>query len=279
MLSTGRRTAAGLTALIAALLSSPLLAAPEAVLWERWAEHDPNSAQTVDHGAWQAFLDRHLVADGDLIRVRYGAVSQGQTAILQRYLDRMSAVAVSGLSRPVQKAYWLNLYNALTVDLVVDAYPVDSIKDIMSGLFDSGPWDETVITVEGVELSLDDIEHRILRPIWQDPLIHYGVNCASIGCPNLDPIAYTGGRVDAMLEANARAYVNSARGVIAVDGYEAVVSSIYVWFQDDFGGDAGVLAHLRRFAGDDLKARLESVTDIGGHRYDWSLNDAGADRS
>ena len=118
------------------------------------------------------------------------------------------------LNQSEQFAYWVNLYNAKTVDLVVAHYPVRSIRDIgISGLLATGPWGKKVVRVEGVDLSLDDVEHKILRPLWRDPRIHYAVNCASAGrCPNLARSAYTGASLEAMLKVAARDYVNSPRG-------------------------------------------------------------------
>jgi len=155
---------------------------------------------------------------------------------------------VSKLNRPEQQAYWINLYNALTVQVVLDHYPVETIRDIdiSPGLFSDGPWGKKLVTIEAEPVSLDDIEHRILRPIWRDPRIHYAVNCASVGCPDLLARAYRTDDMDQTLTANAVAYINSARGV-ALKGGEVSVSSIYDWFEADFGGnEAGVLKHLRQ---------------------------------
>ena len=154
-------------------------------------------------------------------------------------------------------------------------YPVDSIQDvdISPGLFSSGPWGAELIAVEDEVLTLDDIEHRILRPLWGDPRIHYAVNCASIGCPNLQGRAWRAATLDADLEAAATAYVNHDRGFTVDDG-DLVVSSIYDWFIADFGGnDEGVLRHLAQYASPDRQAILQSAKRISDHRYDWALND------
>jgi hypothetical protein len=162
------------------------------------------------------------------------------------------------------------------VRLVLDFYPVKSIQDIDlgSGLLSSGPWDKKLIRIDGELVSLNDIEHRILRPIWRDPRLHYVVNCASVGCPNLQRAAFTAARMDAMLDRAASAYVNSRRGVRLDDG-ELVVSKIYSWFQDDFGGsENAVLEHLKKYADNDLVTKLAHATSISGYEYDWGLNDA-----
>jgi hypothetical protein len=169
----------------------------------------------------------------------------------------------------------MDLYNEETVVLVLNHYPVASIRDIDGGLFRLGPWNEQVLTVEGRALSLNDIEDRILRPIWRDPLTHYGLNCASLGCPNLWPAAFTGANVATALASNARDYVNNPAHV-SVSGGALEVSTIYIWYQTDFGGDdAGVIAHLMIYAKPGLRAALAGVKGISGHQYDWRLNDAG----
>ena len=118
------------------------------------------------------------------------------------------------------------------------------------------------------------MEHRILRPIWKDPRVHYAVNCASIGCPNLQDRAYTSKNTEVLLEKGAREYINHPRGA-AFEGKKLVLSDIYDWFQEDFGGsDQGVLRHLRRYAAPDLAGKLESFSGRIDYQYDWSLNEA-----
>src|SRR5262249_29757114 len=181
------------------------------------------------------------------------------------------------LDRREQFAYWVNLYNAATLRIVLDHYPVKSIRDISLGgaLFQVGPWGAKVVTVKGERLSLDDIEHRILRPLWRDARVHYVVNCASIGCPDMPPAPLTGANAEAVLETAARGYINHPRGALTQNG-RLVVSSLYRWYREDFGGsDAGVLAHLRRYALPPLAAEFSRVSAIDRYEYDWSLNDAG----
>ncbi len=247
-------------------------AAPSAELWARWTAHDPESKIKVDHSGWAAFLARHVSPGADGInRVSYAKADRGG---LDAYVRSLEAVAVSALARPEQLAFWINLYNALTVGVVLDHFPVEGVRDIdiSPGLFSDGPWGAKLATVEGEAVSLDDIEHRILRPIWKDPRIHYAVNCASLGCPNLRPEPFSGENIDAMLESAARAYVNHPRGARFDEDGGLVVSSIYHWFAEDFGGEKGVIAHLKRFAAPGLLERLSGAHEIADHEYDWSLN-------
>lgn len=254
---------------------SPAPAAPAAELWPRWQAHDPAASASIDHRAWDGWLQRHVVAAADGInRVAYGRAGPAERRLLRAYIDALGAVAISAYSRAEQRAYWINLYNALTVDIVLEHYPVKSIRDISSGLFSSGPWKLKLVTVEGEKLSLDDIEHRILRPLWRDPRVHYAVNCAALGCPNLQPRAFTAANSETLLEQAARAFVNHPRGARVVDG-RLIVSSIYDWFEEDFGGnDAGVIAHLRQYAEPGLKHALTSIERVGDDAYDWQINAA-----
>jgi hypothetical protein len=231
----------------------------------------------VDHAPWRDFLRRHLVKASDSInRVDYAGVSVEEKSALQNYLDALQRLPVSRMTRAQQRAYWINLYNAGTVRLILEHYPVQSILDIdiSPGWFSNGPWDSKLYNIEGRPVSLNDIEHRILRPIWQDPRIHYALNCASLGCPNLLAEPFTAAEGEQLLDQAARAFVNHPRGV-HIDDTDLVVSSIYHWFKVDFGGsDQGVIDHLRRFAEAGLAARLGNIHKISGHQYDWSLNDS-----
>lgn len=260
---------------LAGFASFEALFAPSAELWERWTAHDARSQARIDHGDWTRLLRAYVKPDATgLNRFDYRAVAAADRKSLDGYVAGLAAVPVSRYRRAEQRAYWINLYNALTVRVVLAHFPVRSIRDIdiSPGLFADGPWERDLVTVEGEPVSLNDIEHRILRPIWRDPRVHYAVNCAAVGCPNLERRAFTAANAEAMLEAAARAYVNHPRGV-RVASETLTVSSIYVWFQEDFGGtDEGVIAHLRRYADAPLRKALRDRGEIDGHAYDWTLN-------
>jgi hypothetical protein len=206
----------------------------------------------------------------------YGRVAAGDRRKLDNYITRLAGLRIGTYRRSEQLAYWINLYNALTVQLILQHTPVESILDLnlSPGWLSFGPWGKKLLRIEGEEISLNDIEHRILRPIWRDNRIHYGVNCASIGCPNVAKSAYVGASVGAALTRAARAYINGDRGV-NFDSGDLYVSSIYKWFVADFGGDAaGVIAHLKKYASPGLAAKLGKANDISGYQYDWTLNQA-----
>lgn len=264
----------GVTA--ALMTGQPANAAPEASLWEKWTAHDATSRQTIDHSAWNDILSRYVVrtADGRNV-VRYADVTDTDRAALDAYLERLTATAVSTLNRREQKAFWINLYNAGTVRLVLQHYPVASIRDIGGGLFFRGPWRDKIMRVEDTDLSLDDIEHRIVRPIWRDPLVHYALNCAASSCPDLQARAFTADNCDNLLAQAARDFINHPRG-LRLDGDVLEISSIYKWYGSDFGAsEADLRRHLAKYAGPRAHAALTKASTIGYQPYDWSLNDAG----
>lgn len=260
------------------MISLSVLAAPKADLWDRWTRHDETSIDRIEHAVWDALLKRFIVVDEPirLHRFAYARVKPADRAVLDAYIDQLQSIAISRYRRTEQRAFWINLYNAATIQVILDHYPVESITriDISPGLFSNGPWGKKLLTVEGEAISLDDIEHRILRPIWKDPLIHYSVNCASVGCPNLALSAFTAENHTALVEENARAYINSPRGAVVEKG-KLRASSIYVWFKTDFGGtDRAVIKHLLKYAEPKLADQLKGVGKISKDDYDWSLNDA-----
>jgi hypothetical protein len=277
--------AAAIAPILSAALSRPGFTAPGARLWEKWVANDPSSQTVVGQEGWAEFLGRYLVQEPDGInRLRYGEVSTADREGLARHLDRASRVAVSRLNRTEQFAYWINLYNALTVKVVLEHYPVASIREVTLGTSlvprfitgGSGPWSAKLVQIEGEDIALDDIEHRILRPLMRDDRVHYAVNCASIGCPTLLPVPFAASRLAEMLDHGARLFVNHPRGVRR-DGDGLTVSSLYRWYQEDFGGDwAGVLAHLRQYAGPATQQLLAGIGTVANDAYDWRLNDAGS---
>jgi hypothetical protein len=235
----------------------------------------PQGQGRVDQSAFNRLLKNFVRPDGKgYNRVDYRSLKRAGQADLKQYLEVIVTQNPVDLSRSEAQAYWINLYNAITLDVVLDAYPVSSIKKIAlggGGFFSGGPWSKKLITVAGHELSLDDIENRVVRPLFTDPMSHYGLNCASYSCPNLAAIAYTGDNVKAQLAQNARTYVNHPRGLTVKDG-EITASKIYSWYADDFGGTARLKSHWKIFAAADLGARIEPA-EINGYAYDWSIND------
>ncbi|MEP0190024.1 MAG: DUF547 domain-containing protein [Erythrobacter sp.] len=228
------------------------------------------SEDAIDHSAWNALLQEYVVeGDAGVNLVKYNAMKKDASDELAAYIEAMQAVAIEDFGADEQFAFWVNLYNAATVDVILKNLPLDSIRDI--GLLGTGPWKDDAVTVAGRTLSLDNIEHDILRPEWKDVRIHYAVNCASIGCPNLATEAYTGARLEDMLEAASKAFVNHPRGFGGEPG-NVVASSIFDWYQDDWGTAQDVLKHARKYAEGPTAKLLDGADEIAGYDYDWNLN-------
>ncbi len=241
--------------------------------WDRWQAHDNSSMRRIDHGVWETFLLNYIRPGADGIhRVAYRRVKPADRKALDSYLTTLGGVTITGYRQDEQMAYWINLYNALTIDLILDHYPLASIRKLRGG--NQGPWDRKLITVEGMALSLNDIEKRILKPVWRDHRIQYALSCGAIGCPNLQPIPYSGASLDKQLSDVAMAYVNDKR-CITIDGDELRVSSLYRWNIEDFGGsDRGIIHHLLAYAEPDLAMALQKFDRIHGDGFDWRLNDS-----
>jgi Protein of unknown function, DUF547 len=247
-----------------------------------WAVTDPGdyfsqsnsgNKEKVDHQKFQDILNKYL-DNQDLSGINkfdYKSVSQADKNILKNYLKYLSNIEIIKLNKFEQLAYWINMYNALTIDVILDNYPVKTIKDIKSGIFTPGPWKLKLISVEKIELSLNDIEHKILRPIWKDKRIHYAVNCASIACPNLSKAVYSSEDINSMLNSAAEEYINHSRG-LSFSNNKLILSSIYNWYKEDFGTKKELLEHLADFAEEDLKQKILSWTGSLKYEYNWDLN-------
>jgi hypothetical protein len=260
---------------LALLLACTCNAAPSKDLWDFWQTHDVNSTQTVQNIAWTQFLRQYVHENKQGVNlVAYSKVGQTGKAKLAKYLTYLQGINIHLYNTEQQEAYWINLYNAETVELILQHFPVKSILDIniSPGWFARGPWDAKVLTIEGQKISLNDIEHRILRPIWHDNRIHYALNCASYSCPNLQRQAYAAKKLNAMLDKAAEAYVNSYRGAHFENG-SLMLSKIYDWYQVDFGGnEKGVIQHLALYAKPALKLKLAKIVSVSGYNYNWNLN-------
>jgi len=226
---------------------------------------------------WPAVMTAFLgKPDGrGMISVDYQALVDSKLGLqsLDIYITYLERLNPDNMDRDAALAYWANLYNALTVKVITENYPLRSIKKIKNKSYPRGPWKTDVSTVNGEALSLDDIEHKRMRKNFPTPMIHYMVNCASVSCPNLKSGEWLAEILEDDLDAAARAYVNSPRGVqVTQKGLK--LSKIYKWYRKDFGGSKdAVLKHIRQYADDDLAGAIDGGAKIIGYDYDWDLND------
>ncbi len=260
--------------LIALSAASTSLGAPSAQPWPLWEAHNPQATAAPDHSPWQKLLSATVIQleDGRTV-VQYGAYDSARRTQLQQYLEEMAQLDPRQFTRAVQMAYWINLYNALTVQVVLAHPGKNSILRMGGGWLPRGPWDNTVITVAAQPLTLNDIEHRILRPIWRDHRIHFAVNCASVGCPNLSTEAYDPDRLEAQLNAAEASFLGHPRG-LRLENDRLILSSIFDWYMSDFAADrAGMLNYLANVR-TNLAPQLRRYKGNLKFQYDWSLNAA-----
>ena len=223
-------------------------------------------AEQVDHSLYGDLLASH-VRDG---LVDYQGLKQDE-ARLDSYLDLLARVDPGVLDREERFAFYINLYNAWTLKLILMHWPaIESIKD--AGSLFSSPWSKDLVRLKGELVTLDHIEHDILRPEFQDYRVHAAVNCSAMSCPPLLPVPFEGDRLEEQLEQAFTAFVNNPN-LNRVEHNELRVSKIFSWFEEDFTPD--VVSVVRQYAGPELSAALDELgedPDLGHLGYDWSLN-------
>jgi hypothetical protein len=242
------------------------------------------------HAAWTPLLKKHVVVlrGGQASQVRYGGFAADRAA-LKAYLDTLSAVpraTFDGWNKAERMAFLINAYNAFTVELILTRFPeLKSIKDL--GSVFSSPWKPKWIDLLGTKVSLDDIEHEMLRKrgAYDDPRVHFAVNCASIGCPALREEAFVATRLEAQLDEQALRFMSDrSRNRFNTERGRVEVSKIFDWFGEDFRlghrGIASLPAFVARYADQlaDAPADREKLksgkADVAFLDYDWKLNDA-----
>jgi hypothetical protein len=230
----------------------------------------------VDAEGLTRLLGRYLTPEL-LVDYRAWLASPEDRQALRDWLTSQAQVQVGLLTRDAQKAFWINLYNAGTIELILRHYPLGSILKI--GLIPGNAWKREFIRADGRLLSLDSIEHDILRPGFGDPRIHFAINCASASCPPLQRQAYSGVDLDEQLDRVTRSYLDSPAGLRQeVMGGELVltVSKIFDWFREDFedhrGGVIGFIGTYGPPEATGLMRRYLGRVDVRYGKYDWSLN-------
>lgn len=225
-------------------------------------------SRPVTHELWDALLKKHVRTDG---MVDYKGFVRDSNE-LGRYLRVLESAHPNdkSWSRNEQMAYWINAYNAYTIQLIVRHYPVSSIKDIKKGVaFVNSVWDLKFVRIQGFTYDLNNIEHNILRPVFKDARIHAAINCASFSCPKLLPEAYTADKLDTQLDTAMRGFVNDPlRNRISSE--KAEISEIFKWFKGDFERDGSLRDFLNKYS----NVKITDKTDILHIDYNWALNEA-----
>ena len=252
----------------------------------------PVRAQGVDHShaAWSELLKKHVVVlrGGQASQVRYAGFASDRGA-LKAYLDSLASVSeatFNGYAKPQQMAFLINAYNAATIELILTRYPkLESIKDLGSLL--QSPWKPKWLPLLGTKVSLDEIEHEMLRKRgrYDDPRVHFAVNCASIGCPALREEAFTADKLDVQLDEQAMRFMSDrSRNRYNVQRGRLEVSKIFDWFGEDFRSGLRGIGSFGAFAVKyadqlaDAPADREKVkggqVEVAFLDYDWKLNGA-----
>lgn len=220
--------------------------------------NESNISSELTHEAWDNLLKEYVTDQG---RVDYKSIKMEEEK-LDQYLTKLSTHSpASDWSKAEKMAYWINAYNAFTVKLILDHYPVSSIMDIENG----NPWDVKWINIGGETYSLNQIEHSILRPQFKDARIHFAVNCAALSCPPLHNRAWTAKNLEQNLEQQTKKFINNSK-YNTIDTGTVKVSKIFDWYKEDFGDN--LVLFLNKY----LSNPLPTNTPVSFQEYDWKLN-------
>lgn len=247
--------------------------APKAVYDSYWDKSNESNSSTINNDDFNRFLSKYAKMDNGITKISYAKVSKNDKQSLKTYIDTLANIPILSYAKSEQQAYWINLYNALTIYVILETYPIKSIKESYGGAFKSGPWNKKLLTVEGREISLNDIEHRILRPIWKDTRVHFLVNCASLGCPNLLLSAITANTYEKIADQAAREFINHSRA-ITIEGNKLILTSLVDWYKEDFGSTIdNIIAYFMKYANPQTQEKLKQYKDKKIlYQYDWGLN-------
>ncbi|MFK7935732.1 MAG: DUF547 domain-containing protein [Saprospiraceae bacterium] len=210
-----------------------------------------------DHGLWNSILQKNVSSSG---KVNYAGIKT-QKAQLEKYLtDLESNTPQSDWSRNEKLAYWINVYNAYTVKLIVDNYPTKSITDLEGGK----PWDKKWIKIAGKTYSLNNIENDLIRPRFKEPRIHFAVNCAAQSCPPILNKAWTADNLSRYFNQQAKSFINNSK-YNQISANSVTVSKIFDWYGEDFGN---LIDYLNKFS----DTKISSDATVNYKEYDWNLN-------
>ena len=230
-------------------------------------------AQAFDHSAFDVLLKANVVNG----MVNYDAFRAAPS--FQKYLASLAATNPAALSRDEQLAFWINAYNAYTIQLIVSHHETASIRNINKTLFLKlkGPWSEPIATVGGKAYTLDEIEHKVIRPTFKEPRIHMALVCAAMGCPALRSEAYVAARLSAQLDDQGAAFVirSPAKNRVDVPGNTWYHSLIFSLYKEDFGGSVKSAAkYVARWYPDGAEKQFLLGGRFNTHQtdYDWTLN-------
>ena len=267
---------------VCALMSGVFLtvyaAAPPAKLSSFWDHHQKDNNLVLDHSSWQQILDNYVddQHQSGINRFDYLTVNEQSLNNLDDYLGYLQSIDPRELNPDEQLAFWINLYNAMTVSIIAREKNLKGVANIVapgSGFLKrgSGLWNRKLVKIVGKRLSLNDIEHSIIRPIWHDVRVLYVLNRASLGGANFLKTVFSSSNIEPLLQKASIQYVNHPRAV-EIKGNELHLSNIYSWYGRDFGKElSAILEHIKLYAKPGLIDQLQEFSAVEYH-YNWSLN-------
>ena len=238
--------------------SAPVAVAKEQVAEATQSVEEKKAAVVAkpNHGAFNSLLSKYVSASGD---VNYSGFRGAQSQLKAYMDDLVTNSPESSWGRNEKLAYWMNLYNATTINLILDNWPVSSITDLDGGK----PWDVKRVTVDGKNYTLNDIEHKIIRPTFKDPRIHFAVNCAAKSCPPIAPKAFTASNVNSELDRLTKSFINSSANSISANSMS--ISKIFEWYAEDFGD---IKSYINKYS----NTKVSPGADVSYVDYNWALN-------
>lgn len=254
-------------------LSTDVIALPDNTLgnirshyWATWDQSDESNSVSIDHDLFDRLLSTYVIVDhpSGINRFRYADVSSADRKLLNAYILRLTSLDPRDYQRSEQRAYWLNLYNALVLRSVLRDYPLKilTIESIKA---------KYLVRVAGVKLSLEDIENRILRPLWQDRKTIFGLSCAALSCPNIRRQAFTSANTKLLLERSVREFINHPRGV-NLQNKRLQASQIFAWYGQDFGSTKKMIKFFAHYAEDIKALYLLGFSGEIAYHFDSRLN-------
>ena len=256
--------------LLAALsfLSMAAHSAPKSKMIDFWNDYEPSSHLKINHSVWNSVLQKYVVTDHptSVNRFRYDDVTDQDEQAIKDYVEYLQTWDPRQLNLDSKKAYWINLYNASVVSIVLRVEPENSVRSV------SRIWKRKRFKIARQKMSLADIEHGVIRPLSNDPRVNFGFFHGTVGAGNILPVAFTGDNLDALLEENVRSFITQSSRGVDIQGNTLQVSSMFDWYKSDFGGsDDGVKNFIKQYVSSEIASAIDQTTSIA-YQYDWELN-------
>ena len=251
-------------------------AAPKAELIEFWDDREPTSIMQINHDAWQEILTTYVNDQhpSGINRFDYLSVTSADARKLKEYLASLQSMEPRQLNDQEAKAYWINMFNAVLIDRIIDTYQSGSrrgIRRLERGGLRSTGWGRPVVEVAMQEISLNDIEHGIIRPIWNDPRIHFAISASTLSGANIQKTAFNGENNEELLD-KAQAEFFAHPKSVSVRGNRVVLNSVFDWYLTDFAENKrSLLDYIRENVGEETRQAIQGLSRIS-YEYNWDLN-------